>query len=200
VCQAIDKIYDSVAQVREIFVNDGRNLWICDSAMDRLFVPKVNEVIEPERRLANRPRLYPRGLLEDQFVAGRDRAGRLPLFRNSCGHARWRRARRIRGHCEHHRNHSKNRGILRSVSQDVVAGISGIRTVNQLNTADDASDALRLRANLDGMYFDVLNACANSAVVGRLIQIERGMSDCGTIHIPSRMLANDNLMIDLAGL
>ena len=89
---------------------------------------------------------------------------------------------------------------MRSVSQGVVAGISGIRTINQLNTADDASDALRLRANIDGMYLDVLDACANSAVVGWLIQIERGMSDCGTIHIPSRMLANDNLMIDLAGL
>ncbi|MGB7098274.1 MAG: hypothetical protein WBD95_05815 [Xanthobacteraceae bacterium] len=89
---------------------------------------------------------------------------------------------------------------MSEVSQAVVAGVARIRTVNQLHAPNHVSNALRLGANEHGVYFDIFDARANTAMSRWLIQIKRGMRDGVAVLIPSGMFTNNNLMIDFAGL
>ncbi len=89
---------------------------------------------------------------------------------------------------------------MSDVSQAVAAGVTRIRTVDQLNASNNVADALRLGAHVHEVYFDIFDARANTAMSRWLIQIKRGMRDGVAILIPSGMFPNNNLMIDFAGL
>jgi hypothetical protein len=88
---------------------------------------------------------------------------------------------------------------LCSVSQAVVTGVARVWTINQLNAADHAADALRFGADIYGVYFDIFDARTNAAVSRRLSQVKCWMRNGVAIPIPSGMFANDNGVIDLAG-